>query len=271
MITIILCNYVNVQSQNTKLIQPYPIFKSCIDAKNQSDCFDQTVIDHIFPTTFKEDVLSTLIEGNSTDKSTTFSISFIINENGRPINKSIEVSVKNLIIYEPKIYEAILNLPKILPAKNEYGYPFLRIYQLHVDFEVNSEGQLVLSEYYQESEIFSNNPNLKAPIYPGCSESMTNKELKKCFSKKMTQLIIKDYNYSKAIKGFKKRGTFYTYVMFKVNKEGVLGSFKSFGPNKKFEKEAVKSLNKAEKLVPGYEGERAVNVTFGIPLKSKIQ
>jgi len=118
MITIILCNYGNVHSQNTKLLQPYPIFESCINSENSSDCFDKTVINFIFTDSFKGEILSALIENNRSDGVITFAISLVINENGRPIDKSIDVSAKNLNSLKEKIHETILNLPKILPAKN---------------------------------------------------------------------------------------------------------------------------------------------------------
>ena len=175
-------------------------------------------------------------------------------------NDSIAIKLKNVA----------LNLSKISPRKNEFNHPILTYYNLSVKLGWNKEkDEIIILEKTNDKKDYSESSNMTAPIYPGCS-SKSNKGLKQCFSNKVTKLIQKKYKINKAIKGFNKKGSFYTYVLFKVDKNGEVNSYKVFGPNENIENEARRSLKKLKDLKPGTKNGKPVNVNFAIPLKFKL-
>ncbi len=258
------------QKKNTDFIQPFPLFKDCKTSINPSDCFNKIISSKIIEV-IETDVQSYL-EKKEIRKSVNVYLNFIIDENGKPIEESISTTkIRSNPTIESKLKKMILNLPNIYPRRNEANHPILSYYHLTAKLGLDKENNnVVLLEETNEPNGISENRNFTAPVYPKC-QSTSNKVLRKCFSNNVTKLLLKKYRINKAVKGFNKKGSFYTYILFKVDKFGEVNNYKIFGPNETIENEARRSLKKLKDLKPGTENGKPVNVSFALPLKFKIE
>jgi len=260
--------YTFSQKKNNKFKQPFPVFESCIKSVTPNECFNSIMISKMIPA-IESDVKNYLKEKKC--EYIFVSVYFVIDQDGKPISESISTSkIKNNPSIEIKLKKVISNLPKIYPRKNEYNNAILTYYHLTLSLGLDENENIIVLEDTNEPKAFSENKNFTAPIYPKC-KSTSNKELQKCFSNQMTKLIVKKYNYKKATKGFNKKGSFYTYILFKVDKKGEVNNYKVFAPNEKFKKEALRSLRKIKDLKPGTHNKKPVNVNFAIPIKLKLE
>jgi len=108
----------------------------------------------------------------------------------------------------------------------------------------------------------------QVPIYPGC-ENFDKKSQKRCFQNKIIKHVSKNFNYKNKdslAPGLKK-----IYVVFKVDKGGVIKNIKARGPHPELEIEAKRVVELLPNMVPGKQRGRNVSVSYMLPISYKVE
>ena len=158
----------------------------------------------------------------------------------------------------------VITQPNLDPWSTQYSTDPIDVIEMNLE---------LAKPFLNKSDEFINSSiedGFISPIYPGCKPT-SNPDLKACFSKKITHLILKKFKIQKALKEFNKKGTFYIYVLFSVNKEGEINDFTAYGSSKNMSNEALRSLKRIKGLQPGINKGKAVKVPYSLPVKFKIE
>jgi protein TonB len=107
----------------------------------------------------------------------------------------------------------------------------------------------------------------KVPQFPGCTG--TNDELRACFQRKMQEHLIKHFRYPEAASELNIQGK--VFVLFLINKDGVVDKIKTRGPDQLLETEAERIISLLPKMVPGKQRNKSVSVPYSIPILFKLQ
>ena len=107
-----------------------------------------------------------------------------------------------------------------------------------------------------------------APVFPGCKGSKAAK--KKCFDKKMTELIKKNFNASLAQELGLSPGIKKIFIQFTISKTGDITNIKIRAPHKSLEKEALRVIKLVPKMTPGMQRDKPVNVRYVQPIIFKV-
>lgn len=102
----------------------------------------------------------------------------------------------------------------------------------------------------------------KVPIFPGCTGN--NKELKACFQAKIQEHVIKNFKFPEEAQEMGIGGK--VFVLFAIDKNGVVTDIKSRGPDKILEKEAERIISSLPKMIPGKQRGQPVKVPYSIPI-----
>lgn len=107
------------------------------------------------------------------------------------------------------------------------------------------------------------------PVYPGCKGN--NSELKKCFTRKITEYIGENFDTSLAKELGLVAGKKKLYVMFRVSRNGQVTSVQVRGPHPRLEKEVVAVLTSLPRMTPGKQRGIAVSVSYSIPITFEVR
>lgn len=107
------------------------------------------------------------------------------------------------------------------------------------------------------------------PVYPGCKGN--NKQLKDCFTKKVTKFFGKRFNTNLANELGLSEGKKRLYVFFTINKQGKVVNIKTRGPHPTLEKEVNKIINSLPKMTPGKQRGMPVGVSYGLPITFEVR
>ncbi len=108
----------------------------------------------------------------------------------------------------------------------------------------------------------------KVPVYPGC-EGLSEKESKKCFTQKITQFIINEFNHK--VGGSDLSGRQRIMVHFKINREGNIVNVKAKAHDQALIDEAVRVAKKLPKMTPGEHQGKKVGVEYALPIIFEIK
>lgn len=109
----------------------------------------------------------------------------------------------------------------------------------------------------------------QAPIFPGCDDTLSQEELKKCFSKSISQHVGKEFN-TKLANDLNLTGRQKILVSFKINKDGDIAGLKTRAPHQGLAEEAERVINLLPKMIPGKQGGKAVAVTYSLPIVFQV-
>lgn len=107
----------------------------------------------------------------------------------------------------------------------------------------------------------------KVPQFPGCTGN--NAELKACFQRKMQEHLMKHFKYPDAAAELNIQGK--VFVLFVINRDGVVDKIKTRGPDQLLEKEASRIISLLPKMEPGKQRNKSVSVPYSIPIYFKLQ
>lgn len=107
----------------------------------------------------------------------------------------------------------------------------------------------------------------KVPVFPGCT-GKSNAALKSCFQEKMQDHLVKHFKYPETAMEMNISGK--VYVMFEINKDGLVSGIRSRGPDKLLEKEAERIISLLPKMIPGKQRGMPVRVPYSIPINFQI-
>jgi TonB family protein len=103
------------------------------------------------------------------------------------------------------------------------------------------------------------------PVFPGCEEEARNKKLA-CFQEKLSEHIVKNFNYPKEARKKKIQGR--VSVLFVINSEGKVEITSTKAPEgcELLEEEAIRIISLLPKMEPGKFKGNAVSVKYLQPI-----
>ncbi|WP_290701339.1 energy transducer TonB [Lacinutrix sp.] len=263
----ILIYSLSFAQSNKDFKQNYLSITNCNKQPNKKECFNNYIAATL--TSAVKTEIKDYLQKNPKRTYVVNHASFVVGENGKPIKGSIKTTNSKNNAVGLKLKQAILDLPEIMVRRNEYNYPILTNYKIKIKNGVDENGEIVVLDFNNKSKTFSTKSNMVAPIYKGC-KSKDNIELKKCLSKNVSKIVGQKFNKKKAIDGFNKKGTFYTFIFFTIDKKGKLDKLRAYGPSKSFQDEALASLKKVKRITPGTKNGEPIRVSFALPIKLKV-
>ena len=125
----------------------------------------------------------------------------------------------------------------------------------------------------EEEEVIEDVPFLvieNVPVFPGCTGN--NKELRACFSAKISKFVSKRFNAELASDlGLTSGSIQRIFVMFKIDKNGDIANIQARAPHKKLQVEAIRVIKLLPKMTPGRQRGRPVGVKYGLPIVFRIE
>ncbi|MGO1585545.1 MAG: M56 family metallopeptidase, partial [Mesonia sp.] len=107
------------------------------------------------------------------------------------------------------------------------------------------------------------------PAYPGCDQSLSNDEIKKCTSDKIKVFVNANFNTDLG-KKLDLEGVNRVYVRFTIGKDGIIKDVQARAPHPELQKEAERVVNSLPKMQPGMQDGKAVNVLYSLPIIFQI-
>ena len=105
------------------------------------------------------------------------------------------------------------------------------------------------------------------PIFPGC-KGKNNNELKACFQDKIQKHLQKHFQYPETALEMGIHGK--VFVMFDIDREGVVSKIRTRGPDKLLEKEAARIVSLLPKMTPGKQRGKPVRVPYALPINFQL-
>ncbi len=108
----------------------------------------------------------------------------------------------------------------------------------------------------------------EVPIYPGC-ENLGRTDKKTCFQNKIVKHISKNFNYvnkDSLASGRKK-----IYVMFTIDKEGIVKNINARAPHPALASEGKRVIQLIPQMTPGKQRGKPVNVKYLLPITFTIE
>ncbi len=106
------------------------------------------------------------------------------------------------------------------------------------------------------------------PLFPGCSESASDREQRECFQQKIQEHIAVNFSYPEIAQEMGIQGR--VFVQFTINKSGFITDLQTRGPDKNLEIEANRIIGLLPRIKPGKQKGKPVNVPFSIPITFKL-
>ena len=107
----------------------------------------------------------------------------------------------------------------------------------------------------------------KVPVYPGC-EGMSKDEAQKCFTQKVAQHVVKEFN--KDISNSEITGRQRIVVKFIIDKNGDIKDVTADADFNELRDEAIRVAKTLPKMIPGEHKGKKVAVQFALPILFEI-
>ena len=109
----------------------------------------------------------------------------------------------------------------------------------------------------------------EAPIFPGCEDTITNDERRKCMSVKVARLISKKFDTDLGER-LGLSGVHNIDVLFTVDATGEVVNIQAKAPHDQLQDEAIRVLSLLPDLTPGKQGDKNIGVSYAQRIKFKI-
>ncbi len=182
----------------------------------------------------------------------------------------------------------IVEIQKVEPPKQNVPPPTiekikvveddLKIEETIIESTETDEGEAIIintddiEEVEEAEEVIEDIPFIlieDVPVYPGCKGN--NKQLKKCFTKKVTQYFGKKFDVDLATELGLQPGKKRLFVVFTISKTGKIINVRSRGPHPVLEKEVAKIISSLPQMKPGRQRGTAVGVSYSIPITFEVR
>lgn len=110
----------------------------------------------------------------------------------------------------------------------------------------------------------------QVPLIEGCETVFNIKEQKECFSNKINEHVMKNFNTELANNLDLEKGVKRIFVSFKIDVNGDVVNIKARAPHKDLEEEAIRVINLLPKMTPGTDKGKQVNVPYSLPITFKV-
>jgi protein TonB len=182
----------------------------------------------------------------------------------------------------------IVEIQKVEPPKQNVPPPTiekikvveddLKIEETIIESTETDEGEAVIvntddiEEVEEAEEVIEDIPFIlieDVPVYPGCKGN--NTQLKKCFTKKVTQYFGKKFDVGLATELGLRPGKKRLFVVFTISKTGKIINVRSRGPHPVLEKEVATIISSLPKMKPGRQRGTPVGVSYSIPITFEVR
>lgn len=109
-----------------------------------------------------------------------------------------------------------------------------------------------------------------APVYKGC-EGLSKEENKKCFDKKMTRFVVRNFDANLAQELGLHSGKHKMYSQFVIDKTGVVIDIIIKAPHPKLEEELDRIIRKLPQFTPGKQRKKPVKVKYTLPISFQVE
>ncbi|KGL64145.1 hypothetical protein [Polaribacter sp. Hel1_85] len=106
---------------------------------------------------------------------------------------------------------------------------------------------------------------IRAPIFPGCENSSSIKDLKKCFSLGVQKHFMQKFDADLPKKLGLSKGRKRVFIGFKIDKSGEIVDIKVKAPHIVIKNEVIKVMEQLPKVIAGVQIGKNVNIKYSIP------
>jgi len=202
-------------------------------------------------------------------------------------NNSSHLGIVNMVD-EMKEEIPIIEIQKVEPPKQNTPPPTiekikiveddLKIEETIIESTETDEGEAIvvntedIEEVEEAEEFIEDIPFIlieDVPVFPGCKGN--NKELKACFTKKVTGHFGRQFNLDLATELGLLPGKKRLFVVFTISKTGKVINVRSRGPHPVLEKEVAKVIGSLPQMKPGKQRGTPVGVSYSIPITFEVR
>jgi len=192
------------------------------------------------------------------------------------------------MIDEMKEEIPIIEIKKVEPPKQNTPPPTiekikiveddLKIEETIIESTETDEGEAIIvntediEEVEEVEEFIEDIPFIlieDVPVFPGCKGN--NKELKACFTKKVTGHFSRRFNLDLASELGLQPGKKRLFVVFTISKTGKVVNVRSRGPHPVLEKEVGEIISSLPQMTPGKQRGTPVGVSYSIPITFEVR
>ena len=105
----------------------------------------------------------------------------------------------------------------------------------------------------------------RSPVFPGCDENMSEEDLKKCLTEKISQHVSANFDIEKA-KQLGVEGVNRVYIRFRITDKGMVTDVQSRSSHPKLSEVGENTILSLPKMKPGMNKDKAVNVIYTLPI-----
>lgn len=177
-------------------------------------------------------------------------------------------------IIQKKEIEIPKNTPPPLPEKITVVENDLDVEETVVEATETDETEAVqvietdnIDEADEEEDIVEDIPFLvieNAPVYPGCTGN--KQQLKDCFTMNIRKFFTKHFDASLAQELGLSEGKKRIFVLFRVDRTGIVTDVKARAPHPRLQKEVIDVISELPKMKPGSQRGRPVGVQYSLPI-----
>ncbi|MFD0964434.1 hypothetical protein [Pseudofulvibacter geojedonensis] len=109
-----------------------------------------------------------------------------------------------------------------------------------------------------------------SPVYPGCNENGSKKEIKDCLSQKISEFVAQNFN-TKLAKEESLKGLQKIWVAFKIDKEGNILEVKARAPHESLAVEARRVMSLLPQMKSGKHKGKLVTVPYSLPIQFMVK
>jgi len=113
--------------------------------------------------------------------------------------------------------------------------------------------------------------NETPPIFPGCENSKSIKDAKKCFAKGVQMHFSRKFNADLPNKLGLSKGRKRVFIRFIINKEGYTDNIIVKAPHPKIKDEVIEVMKRLPKITPAIQSGNKVNINYSIPFSIIVQ
>ena len=162
------------------------------------------------------------------------------------------------IVQPPEIIKNDKNLVETIVAPTE------------PEEKISKVDEIVFTEVEEPVDDYSINAVDVVPVFPGCENLDSNSERISCLNEKLNKFVSRKFDTSIG-SDLGLTGVHRIYVSFKINKEGIVEVIGARGPHPDLEKEAIRVAKSLPEMQPGRQGDRAVGVTYSLPIIFRVE
>lgn len=130
--------------------------------------------------------------------------------------------------------------------------------------EVKQDTREVLA-YYKNDSLKRNEIDFAA-VYKGCESIKDEEGRARCTRKKIQKHVVKNFRVKLAQKLGLSRGKKRIFVMFVIDKKGLVKHVDARAPHPKLEKEAIRVVNSLLRMTPAMYKGKPVNIKYSMPI-----